>query len=498
VTRTPDDVRSTRSYERVEHWAGVCPDRLAIGYGGQWITYAEWHERVQQRAASLRGDVSPAALVYDAVDAVEFAVSYAAAHAAGRPALVLNPKIPAHDLRAQIDRAGAGTVLSSAGREAEPAAEPRQQPLLDRWGIPIAEISFSSGTTAEPKGILLSHWALAWSGVIAGQLAYAGRHSVEADGRPVGEDDTIASAFPPGSAATTNGLLNVGLHVGARMHFLPKFDATTFTQFMRSVGATVFYGAPAHLALWRQGEPDATPTARVYVVIGQAPALVDVAWFLQRRGGARLVNAYGLTESCAGMTISVDEEVAHGAGMIGRPVGEVEIRLVDAAGKDADSEGELLMRCFGMMEGYLDRPGLTDEKLRDGWLHTGDVVERRGDVYVVHGRVGDRINRGGYKFDPIDVEDVVAGVPGVTGAVACAIPHPVLGEDVALAIEVLATGDIDAIQEAVAAALTRELPSFKVPRRIRTVREMPRGSLAKPQRAVVAAWFAEDEIEEKV
>ena len=74
MRRTPADVRATRSYERVAHWAGECPDRLAIGYDGHWITYAEWHERARERAVSLRGDVSPVALLYDAADVVDFAI----------------------------------------------------------------------------------------------------------------------------------------------------------------------------------------------------------------------------------------------------------------------------------------------------------------------------------------------------------------------------------------------------------------------------------------
>jgi acyl-CoA synthetase (AMP-forming)/AMP-acid ligase II len=149
------------------------------------------------------------------------------------------------------------------------------------------------------------------------------------------------------------------------------------------------------------------------------------------------------------------------------------------------------MSCFGIMEGYLDRPDLTASMIRDGWLHTGDVVERKGDMYFVRGRVGDRINRGGQKFDPLEVEEVASVVAGVTGAVACAIPHPVLGEDVALAVEVAAGHDLDAVREAVAQQLSDGLPRFKVPRDIRAVREMPRAPLGKPQRRAVAEWFTE-------
>ncbi len=177
-------------------------------------------------------------------------------------------------------------------------------------------------------------------------------------------EDTIVSMFPAGSAATTNGLLSTALDVGARMHVLPKFDATTFTEFMRSVDATIFYGAPAHLALWRQGEPDATPTARAYVVIGQAPSGVDVEWFLERRGSARLINAYGLTETCAGIMVGVDGDVA--AGVL-RPLAGVEVRLVEAAAGDASTDGELLMRSFGMMEATLSaRTSRRRRSARDG------------------------------------------------------------------------------------------------------------------------------------
>ena len=494
VSPTPEDVRGVRSCDQVAHWAAVHPDKLGVGCDRRWITYAEWHDRVQERTPSLRsGEVSPVALVYDAADAIEFVVSYVAAQAADRPVLVLNSRLPARALQAQIDLAGAGTVLSSGRDDIAAAAEPRSEALLDRWGETIADISYSSGTTGEPKGILLSHRALAWAGVMCSQLALVGRTSFDQSGEPLGADDTLVSAFQAGSAATANGFLNVGLAVGARMHFLPKFDPGTFTQVMQDVDATLFYGGPAHLALWRQAEPDAVPVASTYVVIGQALSRTDASWFVERPGSARLINAYGLTESCAGMLVAVDEENTRDTGVIGRPVGPLDLRLVGPDGQEVDTEGELAMSCFGMMEGYLDRPDLTAEKVRDGWFRTGDIVERRGDVYYIRGRVGDRINRGGYKFDPIEVEEVAATVAGVTGAVACAIPHPVLGEDVALAIEVAVGQEIADVRDQVAAALARELPDFKVPRDIRAVREMPRAPLGKPQRAAVAAWFANPE-----
>ncbi|GAB7008034.1 hypothetical protein JCM18899A_55130 [Nocardioides sp. AN3] len=497
VRLTPEDVRGIRTCDQVAHWAAVHPDELGLGCDRRWITFAEWHERVQERASSMRsGGVSPVALVYDAADAIDFVVSYIAAQGAERPALVLNYRLPAQALQAQIDLAGAGTVLSSGRDDIAAAAEPRHEPLLDRWGETIADISYSSGTTGDPKGILLSHRALAWAGVLVSELAFVGRTSFDQAGEPLGADDTLVSAFQAGSAATANGFLNVGLAVGARMHFLSKFDPGTFTQVMQDVQAILFYGGPAHLALWRQAEPDATPVARAYVVIGQTLSRTDASWFVERRGSAHLVNAYGLTESCAGMLVAVDEENIRDTGVIGRPVGPLDLRLVGPDGEEVDTEGELVMSCFGMMEGYLDRPDLTAEKLRDGWFRTGDIVERKGDVYYIRGRVGDRINRGGYKFDPIEVEEVATTVTGVTGAVACAIPHPVLGEDVALAIEVGAGREIADVREAVAEALARELPTFKVPRDIRAVREMPRAPLGKPQRAAVAAWFTSSECDD--
>jgi acyl-CoA synthetase (AMP-forming)/AMP-acid ligase II len=485
---TPEDVRDVRSYDLLERWASIHPDKPGIGCDGSWITYGEWQRRAQRRAAELAdGEVSPVALVYDARDGIEFAVTYVAAHAARRPALVLNPRLTDRDLQVQIDLAGAGLVTGGEGRDLAAAARRRAEPLVDRWGEPIADISFSSGTTGEPKGILLSHWALAWSGALFNETVWAARTAAAGPGAPLSGDDTLVSAFQAGSSATSIGFMNCGLPVGARLHFLSKFDAGSFSRVMAQIGATAFYGAPAHLALWRQAEPDATPSAHVYLLIGQAIPCADAAWFVARPGGAQLVNCYGLTESCAGAMVAVDDEIADNAGAIGRPLESVEVRLIGDDGADDDVEGELVMRCFGMMEGYLDRPDLTAQKLRDGWLHTGDVVERRGDAYFIRGRIGDRINRGGYKFDPLEVEEVAAAVAGVSGAVACAVPHPVLGEDVALAVEVLPSHDLDDVRAAVKAALERGLPSFKVPREVRAVRRLPRAGLGKPQRAAVAA-----------
>ena len=404
---------------------------------------------------------------------------------------MLNPKLPSEVLQSQIDHAGAGTVLTIGHDELVPAAEPRQE-LVDQWGEPVAEISFSSGTTGNPKGIVLSHWALAWAGVVGAQYMWGARRSAETPGTPLTADDTILSAFQAGSAATTNGVLNGGLTVGARMHFLAEVRRGDVLGVHARHWCDGVLGGPAHLALWRRAEPDAQPSARVYIVIGQEAHNADVAWMLERRGDAHLINCYGLTESGAGMLAAVDEEIIEGAGAIGRS-DPAEVRLVGPDGQEAETEGELVMRAFGFMEGYLDRPDLTSAMLRDGWLHTGDIVERQGDAYFMRGRVGDRINRGGQKFDPREVEEVAGTVLGVTGAVACAIPHPVLGEDVALAIEVGADHDLDEIRETVAQALADGLPRFKVPRDIRAVSEMPRAPLGKPQRAAVAAWFASAE-----
>lgn len=461
----------------------------AIGCDGRWLTFAQWlerSERLAERLAALGEAGQPVGLRFAPAEAVEFAVAWVACHLAGCTAVPLSSRLPDGERAAQLREAGVRLVLSVAGEEQVAAAG--GPALRDGVGRPLAAVLFTSGTTQAPKGVLVNHRALERSARACAELIYTGRREhgwEEAAERPLDADDTIVTTFPVYSSMSLQGVVNVGLHSGAAQHFLPAFDGATFSARMRELEATVLVAPPAVMALWRQAEPDAVAQARCHVLAG-APMSTDLAaWAVAMCGeNSHLVSWYGLTEG-GGTMVALDRELADHVGAIGRPIpGEV-CRVLDGDGAEAQA-GELVfaLRPGETMEGYLNRPDLTAATMgADGWFRTGDLVAVEDGVICLRGRRQEWINRGANKIYPAEIEDVAARVDGVVEAVALGIPHEVLGEDVALCVQVDPGSDADEIVAAIRALLAEEVADYKRPRRIRCTDALPRNANGKVVRA---------------
>jgi fatty-acyl-CoA synthase len=205
--------------------------------------------------------------------------------------------------------------------------------------------------------------------------------------------------------------------------------------------------------------------------------------------GVPVAQVYGSTET-GPVSIALDprEALAH-AGSVGRPAPGVEIRLVDAAGADVagGAVGEILVRAPNTMRGYHrapDHPGF-----HGGWFHSGDLARRRADGHhEVVGRSKDMIISGGENIYPAEIENLVAGLPGVAECAVVGLPDPRWGEVPVLALVPLPGAALDA--EQVRAAFATRLARFKHPRRIVVVDTLPKTALGKVQKAELAALLA--------
>jgi long-chain acyl-CoA synthetase len=167
-------------------------------------------------------------------------------------------------------------------------------------------------------------------------------------------------------------------------------------------------------------------------------------------------------------------------GSIGVPIGGTEMKLVD----DQDNEvpqgepGEIAMRGPFVMKGYWGRDDATEEVMRGGWFHTGDIatVDEDGYFFIVD-RKKDLIIRGGYNVYPREIEEVLYGHPAVREAAVIGIPHESLGEEVAAAV-VLKDGQ-DATPEQLRAYMKENVAAYKYPRTIWIVDELPKGPTGK-------------------
>src|SRR3977135_2806190 len=157
---------------------------------------------------------------------------------------------------------------------------------------------------------------------------------------------------------------------------------------------------------------------------------------------ARVGNGFGLTETSSLTSFLPHEEVAEHAGSVG-----FAMPVVDLAIDEPDSEtrvGALLVRGPNVVAGYWSRPEATAETFVDGWLHTGDVarIDEDGLLYIVD-RKKDMINRGGENVYSIEVENVLAGAPGVGEAAVVGVPDDMMGEKVGAVIVPAAGAELD-------------------------------------------------------
>ena len=289
----------------------------------------------------------------------------------------------------------------------EMAAAPATYPDTQVGPRDLLNIQYTSGTTGFPKGCMLTHeyWLLLGQ-IVAEYLALR-------------EDDVNLTAQP---FYYMDPQWNVALCLlaGIPLVILPRFSASTFWKSVKEQGVTFFYllGTMPMYLLKQPEQPEVEQHHRLRVVlcsgiVPQLHALYESRWKVPWR------EAYGTTESGADLFVPLDDAESVGSGAMGGPVRTKEARVIDPEGHDlADGEiGELVVRGKPMMLGYYHNPAATAEKLRDGWLHSGDLVYRdpKGYYHLV-GRLKDMIRRSAENIAASEVEAVLCEHPQVRAA----------------------------------------------------------------------------------
>ncbi|MBV8952789.1 MAG: AMP-binding protein, partial [Solirubrobacterales bacterium] len=167
-------------------------------------------------------------------------------------------------------------------------------------------------------------------------------------------------------------------------------------------------------------------------------------------------------------------------GSIGTPVDGVEMKVVDDKDNDvAQGEvGEIVIRGHNVMKGYWGRPDATEEAIRDGWFHSGDLARVDADGYFfIVDRKKDMILRGGYNVYPREIEEVLYEHPAVREAAVVGLPHEEYGEEVGAAIAL--KDGADASVEELREFVKRQVAAYKYPREVWFVGELPKGPTGK-------------------
>jgi len=471
--------------------AGRTPDSPAIRLGEAELSYGELDDRSARLASLLREKgIEPGDRVGVMLPNVpEFPVAYYGVLRAGAIVVPMNVLLKRREIAFYLEDSGAKLLLAwhgfaaeardgagDAGAElieVEPAgfaatlAELEPTPgLVDTAEDDTAVILYTSGTTGKPKGAELTHINLFRNADVSSRTTCE-----------VAEGDIVLGALPLFHSFGQTVGMNASLKVGACLTLVPKFDPGEALATMQRDGVTHFYGVPTMFgALLHHPERESYDTSTLRnCITGGASMPVEVLHGFEQAFDAKVLEGYGLSETSP-VACSNHPEMERKAGSIGTPIEGVEMQLVDEDDKPvAQGEvGEVVIRGHNIMKGYWQRPDATEEAMRGGWFHSGDMArtDEDGYFYIVD-RKKDLIIRGGYNVYPREVEEVLYEHPKIREAAVIGVPHDEWGEEIGAAV-VLHDGE-ELSPEEISAYVKEQIAAYKYPRLVWFIDDLPKG-----------------------
>lgn len=480
------------------------PARVALIQGDVAVTYGTLWARIVAAGDQLKGLIAPSDRVGIVMDnSADYVVAVYATWYAGGIAVGLNTALKDPDLLDLLHRCEARAALLStaAGRLRLPLAEAGVVvPATGAWqsihgaaGAPSpvairpgdgAAIIFTSGTTGEPKGVLLSHGSLAAN--IVGVQAIL----------PMRPDD-VTLCLLPFHYAFGGSVLHTHMTLGATL--VLENSLMYPQQILRRMTAcrvTAFYGVPSsyYLLMDHVQLHAACLTALRYCAQAGGPmdpSRIERFCALLPHVGFWVM--YGQTEACSRLTTLDTADRRRKAGSVGLPLPDVSLRI---AGRDDQTLppgeiGEVCARGPNVMQGYWQAPEETAAALRGGWLRTGDLgyLDAEGYLYL-QGRIREIIKVGAHRVAPQEIERVIQGVSGVVECAVVAQEDALLGEAVLACV--VAPGADDRLRRDILRACRERLALYKVPKQVVFMASLPRTASGKVRKHVLRATRTAD------
>lgn len=336
----------------------------------------------------------------------------------------------------------------------------------------VAIMLYTSGTTANPKGCLLTHEAMVRNSIALGRHRYALEH-----------EDVFWSPLPMFHIAAILPLCAI-FDVGGAYATMTYFDAGVALRMLESEKVTATYPCFVTIMSDLIYHPSFAQTdlSRISLMNSnfavQPPGIA--AAMLKSLPQATYVGTFGMTETAGTVTTSrLDDPLEQRLKRLGKPLPGVEVRIVDVeTGEDAPpgGRGEVLVRGYSVLEGYYKDPEKTAKALdAGGWYHTGDIgsIDEAGTM-MFHGRLKDMLKVGGENVAAAEIEGCLQRHPAVKLAQVVGIPDQRLVEVAAAFIE--RKPDTSVSEQELVEFCRREIAGFKVPRHVRFVAEWPMSS----------------------
>lgn len=498
------------------------PHKVGVVCEGQRFSYAEFGQRVHRLSNALaslgvqKGDV----VAYLGHNCHRLLEAYYGVLQTGAVLLPLNVRLTANDFRYILDHSGARVLyleseflpaIDSIRQQLQRAVifvaldAPASEPWLSDWNYDellevarpevfpnaiedendVAELFYTSGTTAQPKGVMLTHRNLFLH-------AMSVMWALQTDDSEV-QLHTIPLFHANGWGATHTTAGAGGTHV-----MLRRFEPKRLLQIVQQEKVTTFNLVPTMATMLLQEpaikEYDLSSLRLIHMGGSAMPrALLKE---LKERIGCEVSCGYGLTETSPVLTVALmkshlreeGDAFYRRAAMTGLELPGTEVRVVDENGHDVPRDGatvgEIIARGNIVMKGYWKQPEETAQAIRDGWLYTGDIATMDSEGYVlIVDRKKDVILRGGENISSIEVEKALYSHPAVLECAVIAVPDDKWGE-VPKGFVVLKDGIVCKMED-LRRHCKATLAGYKVPASIEIVEALPKGGTGKIQKKLL-------------
>ncbi len=479
------------------------PDRDAVVIGPQRISYRQLWEETRRYAAVLReagvGPGDRVALLMPNVP--DFPRAYYAILSLGGVVVPVHALLVAREIGFVLTDSQA-KVLIAAGpllAQGAPAAAQAGVPLLAVMGgedvtrldlkatdtEPIASyverepddeavILYTSGTTGSPKGAVLTQLNMTMNAMISSAQVLV-----------LTADDVILGCLPLFHSFGQTCAMNAGFYAGSTLVLLPRFDGAAALGLIVSENVNVFMGVPTmYIGLLAAARADERRPVLRIAVSGGASLPVAVIDNFASVFGADIYEGYGLSETSPVATFN-QPVFGRKPGTVGRAIWGTDAEIAAPEIEDhiellpQGETGEVVLRGHNVFAGYLNNPDATAAALVDGWFRTGDLGVKDADGFLsIVDRKKDLIIRGGYNIYPREVEEVLAGHPGVAQVAVVGFASDVHGEEIC-AVVVRSPEGADLDQATLVAWSKERLGQHKYPRRVEFFEALPLGPSGK-------------------
>ena len=468
------------------------PDQPATSWGS--LTYNQVAQRARAQAAGLDalGIPQGARVAMVSHNSARLFTSFFGVSGFGRVLVPVNFRLVAEEVQYIVEHSGADVLivdpeldesLKSVTAKHRFVIGEESDSILYKYGVEprpwapdedaTATVNYTSGTTARPKGVQLTHRNLWVNAATFGwQLG-------------VNDRDIYLHTLPQ-FHCNGWGMVYAVTAMGGEHVILRKVDGAEILRRIAQYGITMLCSAPAvanmildAAATWAGEIPG---RGRVRIVVAGAPPPTRTIERIETELGWEFVQIYGLTETAPLLTMNrgrsewdvlTPHERAVNLGAAGAPALGVELRL--------DDEGEILARSSIIMAGYWEQPEETSKAIVDGWFHTGDGGTMSDGNYVtISDRKKDVIISGGENVSSIEVEDAVFSHPEVAEVAVIGVPDEKWGELV-MALVVKAA-DSALTEDALIAYVKTKLAGYKCPKRVEFRTELARTATGKLQK----------------